>query len=165
MQLYYFVIFLLILISWSYLPICIHLFTDLSTDLQKASLQSAVYLFVFFTNKLRPMFSWTSQLYRITYLLLYLWAQYLSEDVWANRVIHPRIRNNSTKGVCSALPSSQSYLQRRNTHTKGWVGPRVTLDTVGRKNISFPVVNRTHILWYSSSSFVSVLTKFSWLLV
>jgi len=125
----------------------------------------AVYLFVFSTNKLRPMFNWTPQLYSVIYLLLYLWALYSSEYVWVNGGIHPRILNISTKGECSVSPSSKHYLQWRNTHTRGWVGLRVTLDAVGRTNISFLDVNRTQILRYSSSSFVSVLTKHSWLLV
>lgn len=38
---------------------------------KRSAILFAVYLFVFPTNKLRPMFSWTPQLYRVTYLLFY----------------------------------------------------------------------------------------------
>jgi hypothetical protein len=58
---------------------------------------------------------------------------------------------------------SANVTSSERTHTKGWVGLRVTLDAVRKTNISFLDVNRAQILRYSSSSFVSVLTKLSWL--
>lgn len=116
---YYLLIFLLILISCSYVPICTCICSLVYVlAYKRPAIPFAVYLFVFSTNKFRPMFSWTPQWYRVTYLLLYLWAQYSSENVLANGGIHPRIPKISTKGDCSVLPYSQRYLQRRNTHKR-----------------------------------------------